>query len=229
MNKAQFLRELERYLVNIPEGDRMDAVAYYRDYFEEAGEDKEAQVIEELGSPKKVAQSIMEDYKAASGGGTAGSYTDPAKEQDPYKAYNETHRSGAAQNNSGNSYQSTPHQRTVSEQKAINILLILIAVFTFPVWFSILSGIFGTVIGLAGSGFGLSIGGISLAITALFAGGGMETFAMLGVGLLLLSLGLWLVLLCAWIGIVWIPKLIKLIVKAVKGIGKEKPQGGNEI
>ena len=36
---------------DIPESERADALAYYNDYFEEAGVENEYQVIQELGSP----------------------------------------------------------------------------------------------------------------------------------------------------------------------------------
>ena len=51
MNRAEFMRQLERLLMDIPENDRLDAIAYYNDYFDEAGVENEARVIQKLGSP----------------------------------------------------------------------------------------------------------------------------------------------------------------------------------
>lgn len=61
MNKEQFLKELEERLKGIPEQEREAALTYYREYFEEAGADREAVVISELESPKRVAETIMSD------------------------------------------------------------------------------------------------------------------------------------------------------------------------
>ena len=38
MNKMEFMERLEYLLSDIPEEDKVDALAYYRDYLEEAGD-----------------------------------------------------------------------------------------------------------------------------------------------------------------------------------------------
>lgn len=63
MNRVEFMRKLERLLSDIPENDRLDAITYYNNYFDEAGAENEAQVIRELGSPKKVAENIKAGKK----------------------------------------------------------------------------------------------------------------------------------------------------------------------
>ena len=62
MNRVEFLAELERLLSGMPEEERQAAVQYYADYFADAGEENEQEVIRELGSPEKVAGSIKADY-----------------------------------------------------------------------------------------------------------------------------------------------------------------------
>ena len=62
MNRMEFMAELERLLADMPEEERQAAVQYYADYFADAGEANEADVIRELGSPEKVAESIKADY-----------------------------------------------------------------------------------------------------------------------------------------------------------------------
>lgn len=68
MNREEFLRQLERLLSDIPESERREAMEYYQNYFEDAGPENEASIIEELGSPEEVASSIKknlfgEDYE----------------------------------------------------------------------------------------------------------------------------------------------------------------------
>ena len=53
-----FLRELRRFLADIPEEEREQALTYYEDYFEDAGPENEQKVIQELGSPIDVAKQI---------------------------------------------------------------------------------------------------------------------------------------------------------------------------
>lgn len=59
MNRETFMKELETLLGDISEEERKEALEYYESYFEDAGKDKENEVIEELQSPEKVAESIQ--------------------------------------------------------------------------------------------------------------------------------------------------------------------------
>ena len=61
MTRDEFMKELAYLLQDIQDEDKDDAVQYYTDYFEEAGPDKEAEVIQELGSPERIAAIIRAD------------------------------------------------------------------------------------------------------------------------------------------------------------------------
>ena len=61
MNRKEFMAELERQLARIDDREREEAIAYYNEYFDEAGPENEARVIEELGSPVRVAAQIKAD------------------------------------------------------------------------------------------------------------------------------------------------------------------------
>lgn len=61
MNRREFMDRLERLLSDVPLEDRVDALQYYEDYFEDAGVEKEQDVINELGSPLAVADIIKRD------------------------------------------------------------------------------------------------------------------------------------------------------------------------
>ena len=67
MNRETFMRELERLLANIPENERKEALAYYEDYFNDAGPENEQQVLAELGYPYKVAENIKEGLRGNMG------------------------------------------------------------------------------------------------------------------------------------------------------------------
>lgn len=61
MNMNEYMRELESALKHLPREDREEALSYYREYFEDAGPMKEAEVIEELGDPKFAASQIVKE------------------------------------------------------------------------------------------------------------------------------------------------------------------------
>ena len=58
MNRREFMAQLERLLGELPESERVEALRFYNDYFDEAGPENEAGVIQELGSPGRVAAVI---------------------------------------------------------------------------------------------------------------------------------------------------------------------------
>lgn len=59
MTKVEYLAKLDKYLHRLPKEDYQEAMDYFREYFEEAGSENEAQVIAELGTPKEAAQDII--------------------------------------------------------------------------------------------------------------------------------------------------------------------------
>ena len=62
MNKETYLKQLESKLKRIPSYEVEAAIAYYNEYFDEAGAENTQQVIKELGSPAQVASQILADY-----------------------------------------------------------------------------------------------------------------------------------------------------------------------
>lgn len=62
MNKEAFIRRLRELLAGLPQNEAAEAIQYYEDYFADAGAENEAKVIEELGSPEKVAANIRADF-----------------------------------------------------------------------------------------------------------------------------------------------------------------------
>ena len=83
MNRAQFMEQLEKLLSDISEEERQEALDYYESYFDDAGEDQEANVIRELGSPGKVAAIIKADLKESSQ--NYGEYTENGFQDDRVK------------------------------------------------------------------------------------------------------------------------------------------------
>jgi uncharacterized membrane protein len=56
LNQTEYLNQLNRYLKKLPKSDYENAMDYFTEYFEEAGEQR---AIEELGTPKEAAAEIL--------------------------------------------------------------------------------------------------------------------------------------------------------------------------
>ena len=164
MNRAMFLKELEGHLMDIPKEEREEALAFYTNYFAEAGETgigKEFEVIKDLGSPKQVADMIKGDLAS---GGLKEEFTDrgveiPTVKDELVVPADElvvVDDSGARDNSK-------------------MILLIIAAVFAFPIIISVVMSVVGAVIGITFGGLGLIFGGI-------FGGFGLVGGGLFGLG-----------------------------------------------
>ena len=66
MTRQEYMQQLAALLAAMPEAERRDALDYYEEYFDAAGPEKEAQTIQELGSPQNVAEKMGEGTWAQS-------------------------------------------------------------------------------------------------------------------------------------------------------------------
>lgn len=73
MNRAEFMRRLTALLQDVPPAEREEALTYYNEYFDDAGEENETGVIAALGSPEELARSIKAGLLD---GGNAGEFTE---------------------------------------------------------------------------------------------------------------------------------------------------------
>jgi len=168
MNKELFLLQLERLLYDIPKEERDEAMDYYRSYFEDAGAENEAVVLEELESPQIIADSIKEALNST--GDMAGGLKNPPQVrggryksifsgsdfqkkpgQDPSSDGNRQANGSAYREGSGGAayrrydqYEDKGRQAYgASDRRSKLILLIILAVLTAPVWGTALSGVLG--------------------------------------------------------------------------------------
>lgn len=279
MNRQEFMRQLEYLLRGIPENEKMDALAYYNNYFDEAGVENEQNVIRELGSPEHVAQTILADFRE-SGYGAPRDYGAPEMGTRPaayeggehqqnqgayhggeyqknqgtyndggYQQNQSTYNSGGYQQNQstyhGGGYQQSQGQSVNVPRKKMStstiILIVILAVLTFPLWIGLFGGLFGGLVGLLGGLFGIVVGiagaGIGLLVGSVVCIGGgilavftapMEGFAMIGVGAILLAVSILMVLFSVLLTFQWLPVLVKAVVKWGKGL-LHRQKGGDEI
>ena len=62
MNKHEYISQLKKLLRKLPYDEVKEAVDYYEQYFDDAGEDNEQAVISELGPPSAVASQIIASF-----------------------------------------------------------------------------------------------------------------------------------------------------------------------
>ncbi|MDR1572575.1 MAG: DUF1700 domain-containing protein [Clostridiales Family XIII bacterium] len=67
MDRLEYMARLEAELACVSDSEREDAMAYYNEYFDEAGPQGEAQAIDELGPPERVAAQIKSASAARDG------------------------------------------------------------------------------------------------------------------------------------------------------------------
>lgn len=223
MNRIDFMTQLTRLLSDVPESDRNDAISYYNDYFDEAGVDNEGKVIQELGSPGKVAAMIRASLRNADS--NKGEYTE--------NGYQET-GAGAKKQTPAQRYGGTQPRRDSGKIA----LIIIVAIFAAPLILGVgggaiglIVGFIGLVIGLFGAAIGVLIAGIVGIITGI-----IEMFTnpatgllMAGSGLISLALTLALFCLATWLGFKIIPKIFRGIMDLVSRIahrGSNHGQGG---
>lgn len=84
MDRAEFMRRLTTLLNDVPPAEREEAIQYYNDYFDDAGEGNEQGVIASLGSPEDIAKSIKAGLVD---GGNVGEFTESG-----FRGYEEQRR-----------------------------------------------------------------------------------------------------------------------------------------
>ena len=223
MNRLEYMSELASLLQDVPEEERRDAMKYYNDYFDEAGKENEEEVIKELGSPAKVAESIKADLKAneeelrSHGEFSETGYTDERFESREVPGY----RYGEPNAQNGQ-YQRTPEDTEPPRtSKALKIILIVaIILVASPVLIPVVLAIAAVAIGLACGAFAVVIGLVAAAVAIAIAGvsvfivGLLTLVPKLAVGLALIGTGMILTVL----GVVGTVAMVKLCCVAIPGI-----------
>ena len=66
MDRAEFLNRLEAQLLDVPQAEREEALQYYEDYLNDAGDAGDFDILQELGTPEEVADSIRNGLRQES-------------------------------------------------------------------------------------------------------------------------------------------------------------------
>lgn len=224
MNRQEFISQLAQLLKDIPEAERQEALDYYNSYFDDAGPENEASVIQELGGdPQKAAASLKAEFQSAqTGRQNYGEFTEQG-----YRDNRIPHDGQMPQPFPRKEKQSQDHQGFHREffknNKTTKIILtILILAVTSTLWLGLLGTIAGLVFGLLGAVlslfvgfaatvFGLLASGIALAVSGLIKCLTSPALGLLalGLGLLILAVGILLLLLFLWLAANPLPKFIR--------------------
>ena len=183
MSRDEFMRELEYLLSDIPDEEKADAIEYYRDYLEEAGQENEEKVIKEFESPERIAAIIRSDISGNLDDG--GEFTETGYRDERFKDPNyqmakrydlpEVSDDGRY-GHEGQEKKHNRRRRGMDGNRTVKtVLWIILIIAASP----ILMGIGGGIAGL--------LGGILGCLVAAVVGVGALTFALLaaGVGMIL--------------------------------------------
>lgn len=206
MNREIFMKELEYLLQDIPEEDKADALDYYRDYLEEAGEENEEAVIKEFGSPERIAAIIRSDLAGSMEEGgefTENGYQDERFKDPNYQMTQRYELPEVQESTQGYSTKPDRNSRTGMNQVLKVILWIVLICVAAPAALGIGGGILGVVSGLAATfltviilvgviTLGLFVGAIGCGVGAviLLFTNPAAAFLFLGISVLLAGLTL---------------------------------------
>ena len=244
MNRAEFMSRLSSLLQDVPLAEREEALQYYNDYFDDAGEGNEESTIASLGSPEEIAKSIK---AGLTDGQNAGEFTESGFYSYEQRSKNQVMSTeqmqhadqgggqnrqgdsyGPQGNTSGNAYGTQPDSGSRKTKESMSggklALIILLAVLLSPVWIGVLGGIFGGFVGLLGGALGIFVAflvvGVVLTVVGavLFVTGIAAIFgAPLG-GLCLMGGGLIMValgLVFVWLTVIIVGMAIPALVRGI--------------
>lgn len=226
MNRAEFMSRLTALLQDVPLAEREEAIQYYSDYFDDAGEGNEASVIAALGSPEELAKSIK---AGLIDGGNGGEFTESG-----FRGYGQGNKNQVMSTNQPRDSAQTKSgggQPAKSMSGGMIALIVILAILLSPIWIGLLGGLFGIAVGLLAGLFGIFVGllvigvifpvvGVALVVTGFAAifGAPLGGLCLVGSGLIMVALGLvfiWLMVLVAGTAI---PALVRGIVSLCRKI-----------
>lgn len=212
MNRKEFMSRLEGLLWNVSPGEREEALQYYDDYFDDAGEENEQAVIETLGAPEKIAETIRrelqgeENARRVSGSNREvipWGEAEPEETETVDRGYGGREAGDRERGNreagdrgygnrdggyGGNTYE-PPRKKAKGMSGGAIVLLVVLALLALPIGLPVILGALGTLFGMLAAWF------------AMIFSFGVAAAALLGVLLLLIILGGMCVMLNPFVGL----------------------------
>ena len=222
MNRYEFLNTLRDALSGLPADERANAMRYYEDYFLDAGGVDEAEVIAQLGDPRKIADDILSQYRELTVREQARGRARYAEER-----ARQANRTNSAPDADGEK----PRRRGISPGLLVVLLLLalfigipfglpvlillVVLVLCLPLVLAILAA--AAVVVMAAVPFALCIAGGAMVVFSfsLWAAPASAVCTM-GTGLAVLAAGLLLGLLCIKLLTLFVPPLFRGVVAILR-------------
>ena len=208
------MARLDELLADITEAEKDEALSYYEEYFEDAGEENEEEVIQSLGSPEKVAATIKAGL------------SENAEEEGEFSETGYT-----------NSYYEVKDEvATINNKKGLAgigtggwIIILILCLFALPILGPILLGIAGTIFGvlvaIAAVIFAVLVTGVALVAAAvgLVVAGFATLFAtpivgvaLIGAALIVAGIGILMAILGFWVVTKVVPPLFRGAIELIR-------------
>ena len=210
MNREEYMRRLEEALTDITPFEKEEAIQYYNDYFDDAGVENEEEVMNSLGTPEKLAETIKKEQTDAQ------ESVDEILETTVQEEEKKNKLSGG----------------TIA---LIVVLAILASPFIVAAVVSVLGAVIGIIAGIfsaiaaLGSIFLAFIGIVIASMVSAIAVGAISPLGALvfaGFGIMMIGLSIFLLMAIVWLFGIAVPWIVKQIVKLWKRIFDKK--GGNQ-
>lgn len=161
MNRIEFMTELAALLQDVPVEERKEAMQYYNDYFDDAGEE-EKDVVKELGSPAKVAENIKKDLGIQTEIPSGGAQNTGAN------------HTGAQDNGTQNVGTQNVGTQNVGTQEQSNhiwkiVLIVLVVIFGIPLLLGIGCGVLGLLAGIIATVFSVILTAVLVVVSGVLA------------------------------------------------------------
>ncbi len=233
MNRIEFMTELAALLQDIPAIERQDAMKYYNDYFDDAGEENEQEVIAEFESPARLAEMIKTNLGMGSQGDSGHfaesygeyretGYTDTRFERkEALAGRQDAGRQDAGRKDAGGGSAPKKEQEPPRTSSLVKVLLIIAIIFVggpivIPLAIAVAAVVFAMIMTIFGLFIALVLAFVALVVVGiiLFCAGLATLIPEVAVGLALIGVGL----LLGVIGVIGVVGSVKLCIVAIPGI-----------
>ena len=210
MNREEYMRRLEAALADIAPAERAEALQYYNDYFDDAGIENEADIMNSLGSPENLAETIK-------------------KEQTDSKEDSEEIVETTVQE----------EKKKNKLSGGMIALIVVLSILASPFIVAAVAAVLGVVVGIIAGIFSAIgalasiflafIGVVIACMISAIAVGAISPFGALvfaGFGIMMIGLSIFLLMAIVWLFGIAVPWIVKQIIKLCKKIFGKK--GGNQ-
>lgn len=201
MTRAEYMRQLESLLSSVPDSEREEALQYYNDYFDDASDQEDDEVIKSLGSPEELAESIK---AGLSDDGNQGMFTEDGFKTSEvkkdelgtftgvktYARYSKAEKESAGYSEKDNDEMSDDERKKSNDRV---VLMVILAVIASPFIISIIATVFGIATGLIGTVIGIAAGFVGVVIALMVSSVALFVTGVIGISQISLMAGLCLI------------------------------------